>query len=186
MAGIALFVVACGQDNKTASDNKAEAEAQTKPNTQQNSELDQVLNAVRKKQAAGLGTGSLEINAAWTYIGFSHLDAVPGARLVAVDATLTGHTVDFDFNDIEIIDGSNQTSYGSDPHITLLTAEGKALPDSHEFTPAPGPVRILLIYGFPKTTQNFTLYYWGKNLLRKNHSIEASGWELPFPDNEKK
>ena len=111
---------------------------------------------------------------------------MPGARLIAVDATVTGHTADFDFDDIEVIDGANRTSYGSDPQITLLTPEGKALPDSHEFTSAPGPVRILLIYGFPKETEDFTLYYWGKNLLKENHNIEPSGWELPFPENKAK
>ena len=73
---------------------------------------------------------------------------------------------------------------GSDPHITLLTPEGKALPDIHQMPAAPGPVRVLLIYGFPLETQSFTLYYWGKNLLREKHSIEPSGWELPFPKTE--
>lgn len=187
MTCLALFLGACGQDKEVApTDKNSDAKGEAKQNTPQNSDLDQVLAAVRQKQAGGLGTGSLKVNKAWTYIGFSHLDAVSGARLVAVDATVTGHTPDFDFDDIEIIDGANRTSYGSDPQITLLTPEGKALPDSDPFTPAPGPVRVLLIYGFPKETQDFTLYYWGKNLLQKNHNIEASGWELPFPENQAK
>ena len=183
VAYITLFIVACNQDKKNTGD---EGKSQNQAGKQTNSELDQVLNAVRTKQAGGLGTGSIEIHKAWNYNGFSFLSAVPGARLIAVDATVTGHTADFDFDDIEVIDGANRTSYGSDPQITLLTPEGKALPDSHEFTSAPGPVRILLIYGFPKETEDFTLYYWGKNLLKENHNIEPSGWELPFPENKAK
>lgn len=144
-------------------------------------EYNQLINSMRKKQAAGLGSGTVKVNGAWEYKGYSYLDAVSGARLLAVDITITNHTPAFDFDDIEIIDGKHRTSYGSDPHITLLNADGKALPDIQQMPPAPGPVRVLLIYGFPKETQSFTLYYWGKNLLSENHSIEPTGWELPFP-----
>jgi len=146
-----------------------------------NPEYNQLIDSMRKKQAAGLGAGSVKVNSAWTYKGYSYLDAVPGARLVAVDITVSDHTSAFDFDDIEIIDGTHRTSYGSDPHITLLSPEGKALPEIQQMPAAPGPVRVLLIYGFPMETQSFTLYYWGKNLLRENHSIEPTGWELPYP-----
>lgn len=168
--------------------NNSSAETGTNANQNQAPEqsppLNQIINAMKREQAAGLGSGSVAVNNAWAYTGYSILDAVPGARLVAVDATVTGHTPAFDFDDIEIIDGRNKMSYGSDPHITVLTPEGK-IPGKNDAAPKVGdPLRVLLIYGFPKETENFTLYYWGKNLLFKNQNIAPSGWELPFPNKQ--
>ena len=174
-----IFIISCDQE-----DAKPPAKVTKKQATAQSPEHAQLIAAMRKKQAGGLGTGSVTVNKAWTYTGYSVLDAVQGARLVAVDTTVTGHTPAFDFDDIEIIDGANRISYGSDPHITLLSAEGKAQPGVRQMPAAPDPVRVLLIYGFPEKTRSFTLYYWGKNLLQENHGIESSGWELPFPKNE--
>jgi len=147
----------------------------------QNPPLNQIIDAMKRKQAAGLGSGSLTVNSASTYTGYSVLDAVPGARLVAVDDTVTGHTPAFDFDDIEIIDGRSKMSYGSDPHITVLTPAGKVLGATDPQPKLGDPLRVLLIYGFATETENFTLYYWGKNLLLKNQNIKPSGWELPFP-----
>ncbi|MCF6312957.1 MAG: hypothetical protein L3J39_10950 [Verrucomicrobiales bacterium] len=189
---LSLCLSACDQkkdespveiEKNTNAPQKVQA-ATPSPKATSNPPLNQVIDGLRKKQAAGLGSGSVKVNQAWTYNGYSVLDAVPGARLVAVDVTITGHTPAFDFDDIEIIDGSSKMSYGSDPHLTLLTPEGK-LPTPKDPPPTAGdPLRVLLIYGFPKKTRSFTLYYWGKNLLPKNHSIEPSGWELPFPKNK--
>jgi len=175
------LLISCDQKKEKT---QAPAQPVQKQNAPQDSQLNQALTAIRMKQAGGLGNGTVEVNSAWTYTGYSFLDAVSGARLVAVDVTITGHTSDFDFDDIEIIDGASRISYGSDPHITLLSPDGKARPDAHQWPPPPDPVRVMLIYGFPKETKSFTLYYWGKNLLRENHSVESSGWELPFPKTE--
>ncbi len=190
---LAIFSSSCDQKKKappvidqstTASQATHTAKSGQAQKAGQNPPLNQIIDAMKKKQAGGLGSGSVKVNKAWTYNGYSVLDAVPGARLVAVDATVTGHTPAFDFDDIEIIDGASRMSYGSDPHITVLTSQGKILTDNKQ-APKPGdPIRVLLIYGFPKKTQNFTLYYWGKNLLLKNQTIEANGWELPFPKNK--
>ncbi len=185
---VAIFSMACGQEEKqpeleTPPASKPSAETSTKGETQngQNPPLNQIIDAMKRKQAAGLGSGSVKVNSAWTYTGYSVLDAVPGARLVAVDVTVTGHTPDFDFDDIEIIDGESRMSYGGDPHIAILTPPGKLLTKQDPQPKLGDPLRVLLIYGFPKETKKFTLYYWGKNLLLENHSIEANGWELPFP-----
>ena len=186
MAFVILCTAACDKKDKgTPTSHKgSETQKTSQQDNSQNPEFNLLISTMRKKQAAGLGTGSVKVNSAWAYTGHSTLKAVAGARLVAVDTTVTGHTSAFDFDDIEIIDGANRVSYGSDPHIILLSPEGKALPNVRQLPTAPDPVRVLLIYGFPKETQNFTLYYWGKNLLAKKHSIESSGWELPFPKTE--
>lgn len=171
-----VFSAACNKE-------KIEAPVKTtqKQATEESPELNQLITAMKTKQANGLGTGSVKVNGAWVYTGYSFLDPVQGARLVAVDATVSGHTSAFDFDDIEIVGGATLISYGSDPHITLLSPEGKALPDIRQMPAAPDPVRVLLIYGFPVETESFTLYYWGKNLLLENHGIDPNGWELPFP-----
>lgn len=173
------FAIACKQE-KT----QAPVETTRKQAVGESPELNQLITAMKKKQAQGLGTGSVKVNGAWTYAGYSFLDPVQGARLVAVDATVSGHTPAFDFDDIEIVGGATLISYGSDPHITLLSPDGKALPDIRQMPAAPNPVRVLLIYGFPVETDSFTLYYWGKNLLLENHGIDPNGWELPFPKTE--
>lgn len=184
-----VFTFACKKEKpqaptKAAQEQAAQEQAAQKQASGESPELKHLINAMKTKQANGLGAGSVKVNGAWTYTGYSFLDPVQGARLVAVDVTVSGHTPAFDFDDIEIVGGPTLISYGSDPHITLLSPEGKALPDIRQMPAAPNPVRVLLIYGFPLETESFTLYYWGKNLLLKNHGIEPSGWELPFPKTE--
>ncbi len=180
---LALFLAGCNDPeagDPSSSGDSDPSDSSTLANGR-SPELNQLINAMKERQAKGLGTGSVKVNGAWTYTGYSFLDPVQGARLVAVDVTVSGHTPAFDFDDIEIVGGTTLISYGSDPHITLLSEEGKALPHINQLPPAPGPVRVLLIYGFPRETDSFTLYYWGRNLLLDKHTIQASGWELPFP-----
>lgn len=135
-----------------------------------------------QQQAQGLGTGYVTVNGAWTYTGYSHLTPVAQARLVAVDLTVSGHTPNFDPDDIEIVDGKTSISYGSDPHIAFLDTDGTLLPADAPVPAAPNPSRMLLIYGFPRETPTFKLFYWGKDLLGGNtFPVAEAGWELPPP-----
>jgi hypothetical protein len=107
------------------------------------------------------------------------------ARLVAVDVTISGHTVNFDIDDIEIVDGASLVSYGSDPHAEPLNADGKLLMPDDPFPAAPEENRWLLIYAYPKASPAFRLYYWGNELSGDDPVVIAeNGWELPYPPAE--
>lgn len=148
----------------------------------------QLLKARAQQQAEGLGGGGVKVNGAWAYRGYSYLspnpDAAIEARLVAVDITVNGHTPHFDLDDIEIVDGANLMSYGSDPHATPLTLEGKIMPEGRAPAAPPKANRWLLIYAYPKQSPAFHLYYWGKGLTNEAVVIQPSGMELPYPPQE--
>ncbi len=150
--------------------------------------LDQVMQARAKQQAEGLGSGSVRVNGAWHYTGYSHLAPDPAAaieaRLVAVDVTVSGHTPFFDIDDIEVVDGITMISYGSDPHAEFLTSDGTLPGEGQQPPTAPDAVRLLLIYGFPKNTASLHLYYWGKQLTVNPVEIGTSGLALPYPATE--
>lgn len=150
--------------------------------------LDKILQEKGRQQAEGLGSGKVTVNGAWNYKGYSYLSPDPNAaieaRLVAVDVTISGHTENFDIDDIEIVDGISLISYGSDPHPEFLTLDGKIMPADQFPVSPPGASRWLLIYAFPKATPTFHLYYWGKQLTPSPVSIGDSGLELPYPPKE--
>ncbi len=154
---------------------------------EKNQVVDHILQARARQQAAGLGKGSIKVNSAWNYTGYSYLspnpDAAIQARLVAVDLTASGHTVFFDFDDIEIVDGETSVSYGSDPHaVPLNLSDGKIMPPEKSPAAAPRASRWLMIYAFPKNTKQFHLYYWGQKLTFKPVDLASEGWELPYPE----
>lgn len=151
------------------------------PANPQRDAMARVLDNAAKAQAAGLGKGELTVNGAWDYTGYSTLSPLPDARLVAVDVTVTGHTPNFDFDDIEIVDAQRKVSYGSDPFLALLTPEGKFQADMSQMPIAPTATRLLLVYGFPKDQTRFNLVYWHKKLNREPVTIAEHGWEVPFP-----
>lgn len=150
--------------------------------------LDLMMNRLADRQSRGLGAGHVRVNGAWQYDGYSYLSPNPAseipARMVAVDLTVEGHTADFDPDDIEIVDGISKISYGSDPHLTFLKAPGEPVASPKEIPVAPNATRMLLIYAFPESSQKFTLYYWGKELLAEPLTFADSGWGLPFPEKE--
>lgn len=152
---------------------------------QQREVLDRILQAKARQQAEGLAGGSVRVNGAWNYTGYSYLSPNPEAaieaRLVAVDVTISGHNEHFDYDDIEIVDGASMMSYGSDPHLTPLTLDGDLLPVGEFLAPAPQPSRWLLIYAYPKASPSFHLYYWGRQLTPSPVPIAESGMELPYP-----
>ena len=147
--------------------------------------IDAILQAKARQQAEGLGKGRVRVNGAWPYSGYSYLAPDPNAaieaRLVAVDVTVSGHTEHFDFDDIEIVDGATFVSYGSDPHIEPLAADGSLLPEDAPIPGPPASSRWLLIYAFPKDSPRFHLFYWGKQLTPDPVGFSAGGLSLPPP-----
>lgn len=147
--------------------------------------IEGVIQVRAKQQAEGLGTGSVKVNGAWPYSGYSTLAPDPSvaieARLVALDVTVSGHTPYFDIDDIEIVDGESLVSYGSDPHAEPLGPDGALLPPGEVVGVAPDPSRWLLIYAFPKATLRFHLFYWGKCLTAEPVGFGTGGLSLPYP-----
>ncbi|MEM7698303.1 MAG: hypothetical protein AAF236_07870 [Verrucomicrobiota bacterium] len=163
----------------------AEGQRELLPGEQQ-AMMQKIMQQQAQAQAAGLGGGGVEINGAWAYSGYSYLapnpEAAIKARLVAVDVTISGHRPSFDLDDIEIIDGASQMSFGSDPHITLLDLDsGEPAPVGTALPVPPLASRWLLIYAFPEATPTFQLVYWGQVLNSEPHDFASGGLELPFP-----
>ena len=185
---LSCLLVACGGESEPA----APVEISTvKPPTPaptvaqaQSLIVGQMINQAAQAQAKGLDGGRLTVNDAWTYDGYSTLTTIENppfpVRFVAVDVTVEGQNANFDYDDIEIVDGADLTSFGSDPHVTFLDRDGKVLPLTARPPAPPSPVRALLIYGFPEDSKTFTLYYWGRKLVEARE-IAKSGWALPYP-----
>jgi len=166
----------------------AEATPGTLSPEEQKAVLDGVFEARARQQAEGLGEGSVKVNGAWNYKGYSTLAPDPAAaieaRLVAVDVTISGHTPYFDIDDIEIVDGITLVSYGSDPHAEILNPDGTLAAPDYLPSGAPAASRWILIYAFPKATPRFHLFYWGRQLTAAPVGIGESGLSLPFPATE--
>lgn len=195
VSGLMILLSSCGDNGEEVTTEEAPAAPAVVTETsdeqrnltpeEQELVVDGIMQARARQQAAGLGSGKVVVNGAWNYTGFSFLSPDPGAaieaRLVAVDVTISGHTPFFDLDDVEIVDGSSMVSYGSDPHVTPLTADGSILQESEALAEAPAASRWLFIYAFPKNTPAFHLYYWGKQLTSTPIEVAASGMELPYP-----
>jgi hypothetical protein len=178
----AIFTLsACGKSETIEVDDELNQALAPAPIDPQSAAVNDILQAEARKQAAGLGQGKVVVNGAWNYTGYSTLTPRPEARLVAVDITLIDYTEAFDYDDIEIVDAALGISYGSDPYISLLNAAGKPESDPAKFGRAPGPTRLLLIYGFPKDSKIFHLVYWGKRLNFDPIALADTGWEIPYP-----
>ncbi|MEM7602611.1 MAG: hypothetical protein AAF357_14495 [Verrucomicrobiota bacterium] len=195
LIGFALSLVSCeealdesreGAPSESESNHYATEQQPSAVSPEPSLTVDQVMRLRAQQQAAGLGGGGVKVNGAWNYRGFSYLSPDPNAaieaRLVAIDVTVSGHTANFDLDDIEIVDGASLMSYGSDPHATPLTLDGKLMVTGQQPEPLPKSSRWLLIYAFPKQSPAFHLYYWGKSLTLEALEFDENGLELPFPD----
>ena len=178
----AIFILsACGDSEPDAAAAGPQRVTPAAPINPQSAAVTDILKIKARKEAAGLGQGKVTVHGAWNYTGYSTLTPLPEARLVAVDITINNYTSDFEFNDIEIYDGALLMSYGSEPNIAVLDSSGKLESDPTKLAGAPGPTRLLLVYGFPKNSKIFNLVYWGKKLNFTPIQPADSGWEVPYP-----
>ncbi|MDF1861539.1 MAG: hypothetical protein P1U87_15080 [Verrucomicrobiales bacterium] len=195
LLALGLFAfVGCGEAEKEGGTGAAQEEVGIAANSgqltpeQQQEVLNGIMRAKAQEQAEGLGGGRVKVNGAWEYKGYSYLSPDPNAaievRLVAVDITVSGHTEFFDIDDIEIVDGASLMSYGSDPHATPLALDGGLLKEGDTILAPPKENRWLLIYGYPKKSPTYRLYYWGRELTPEALEFKESGIELPFPPAE--
>ena len=139
------------------------------------------LKAIAGQQAEGLKEAVVRVYGAYEYHGYSFIQPVPSARLVAVDVEFSCYNAGFDLDDVDIIDGRTDENYGSDPHIALLSSDGVVQEDDSKWPEAPGPIRVLLIYAMPRESVSVKLGYWGTTLTSSVVSLVKGGPSLKEP-----
>jgi hypothetical protein len=150
------------------------------PREQAGKTVNEAIDDVGRRQAEGLKTATVVVHGAYAYSkGYTYLEPIRGAKLVAVDVEFTGVSADFDLDDVDIIDGASGDNYGSDPEIAFLTPDGSFLTWNPATTPV--PLRTLLIYAVPDTVASIRLSYWGEQLTQVPVPLGVTGLALPPP-----
>ncbi len=144
-------------------------------------EMQATVQAAMDGQARGLDGAEVTVYRAYNYRGFSWIEPVKGAKLVAIDVGLAGYSEGIDLDDIDIIDGETDENYGSDPDIVFLTDEGEPFPDNQPSQSFGEPIRVLLIYAVRESTESIKLGYWGSEIVSEPVVLEEDGLALPAP-----
>ena len=107
-----------------------------------------------------------KVHRAYDYDGYTWKEATDATRLIAVDVELRNYSQGLDLDDVDILDGESNENYGSSPQIANLTLDGKLAADVNDpsWPDDLGPLRVLLIYAFPKESKTIKLGYWGHEL----------------------
>ncbi len=142
-------------------------------------EVQQTMQAIIQKQSQGLKGAKVSINRAYNYHGFTYMEPVDGAKLIAVDASFSNYAGGFDLDDVDIVDGTTNESYGSNPDIVFLTSEGVPYPNNEPTQEAGAPIRVVLIYAVRESTTAIKLGYWGTEILEVPYNLQDSGPEMP-------
>lgn len=116
-----------------------------------------------REQATAFEHGRAIIACAFWYAGNTNKEPKPGHRALAVDVVIEDTEAGFDLDDIEVVNGRSNESYGSFPHIRYLDAEGNVTGELA--TSANGRrASFRLIYMIPESTQSIKLRYWDKDM----------------------
>lgn len=144
-------------------------------------EIEKELEEISRKQSKGLSGATVIVHRAYEYHGYSWVKPVDVAKLIAVDVEFRNYNQGLDLDDVDIIDGATNENYGSYPHIAHLTPDGELAADEDDLSwPEDlGPLRILLIYAFPKEAKTIKLGYWGAQLTPEAIRIAGNGPSLP-------
>lgn len=136
-----------------------------------------------REQSQGLIDAKVTVHRAYEYSGYTWIEPIETAKLIAVDVEFRNYNEGLDLDDVDIIDGHSNDNYGSDPHIVNLTFDGKLATDIDDssWPENLGPLRVLLIYAFPKESKTIKLGYWGRDLTPQAIPISGNGPSLPTP-----
>ncbi|MCA9027403.1 MAG: hypothetical protein KDA86_19490 [Planctomycetaceae bacterium] len=147
-------------------------------------EVAKAMESVSREQSQGLNDAKVTVHRAYEYSGYTWLEPIEIAKLIAVDVEFRDYNQGLDLDDVDIIDGDSNENYGSDPHIASLTLDGTLSPDVDDssWPDDLGPLRVLLIYAFPKDSKTIKLGYWGQELTPKPIPISGDGPVLPKPN----
>ncbi len=145
-------------------------------------EVMQALEDVAREQSQGLADASITVHRAYDYAGPSWLEPIEGAKLIAVDVEFTGYADGFDLDDVDLIHGNTAETYGSDPDMGLLDAEGQMVANQNDddvWPRRPRPLRVLLVYAAPTSLKSLKLGYWGETITPEAVVLQGTGPSLP-------
>jgi hypothetical protein len=178
---VAAIFAGCSDHYASASDSALETIASD--NAYIPPEIAEALDGVSREQSQGLKVANVIVHRAYEYQGYSWIEPVDVAKLIAVDVEFRDYTRGLDLDDVDIIDGQSNENYGSDPHIVNLTLDGTLAADIYDssWPDDLGPLRVLLIYAFPKKSNTVKLGYWGQELTPQRIPLSGHGPSLPQP-----
>ncbi len=153
----------------------------------QSREVEDLLHSVMNPESEGLNNAETIVHRVYEYSGHTWVEPTEETKLIAVDVELRKYRLGLDLDDIEIIDGETNESYGSWPDIARLKPDGSLAnnPDEAMLPEGLGPIRVLLIYQFPKASNTIKLGYWGQVLTRNPIQIAGEGLQIPKPARQK-
>jgi hypothetical protein len=119
--------------------------------------------SIIREQAAAVELGRATILRAFWYSGKTLYEPKPGRKTLAIDVVIEDTEPGFDLDDIEVVDGRSNESYGSFPDIQYLDDQGNITAEL--VTSADGRrASFRLIYLVPESPRSIKLRYWGKDL----------------------
>ena len=179
-----LAVIAVGCSNQSTPTDQATPEVITSDGEPVPPEIAKALEGVSREQSQGLNVAKVSVHRAYKYNGYAWIEPIETAKLIAVDVEFRDYNRGLDLDDVDIIDGESNEKYGSDPQIAHLTLDGELASDVNDssWPDDLGPLRVLLIYAFPKESEAIKLGYWGQELTPKPIPIAGDGPSLPKPD----
>jgi hypothetical protein len=144
-------------------------------------EMQSTVQTMMDLQEQGLDGADIAVYKAYNYHGFSWMEPIEEAKLAAVDISFANYGDGIDPDDIEIVDGKSDETFGSGPDIVFLTDDGVPFPDNQPTQDFGEPIRVLLIYAVRDSTESIKLRYWGKEIVAEPLLLEEDGLALPEP-----
>lgn len=142
------------------------------------------LEEFTKQQTKALEEMIVSVKAAYNYKGFSYHEPNEAEKLIAVDVEFSNYSKDFDPDEVEIINGDTNEVYGIANTIAPLNEKGEVILEEHIMPEAPGPVRLLLVYAFPKGSNSLKLRYGGRVIPDKSVKLKEGGLVLKDPEKQ--
>ncbi len=180
VSSLCLLIAVClagGCGEQIGSDAKPEGAAQsTNPqNTAALAEVADLLPAeiaseieeVSKAQAKGLDEATTIVHRAFHVRSDEGVARDVQHARVGVDVEFIGPGEQFDIEDVDIVDGSTGTNYGSDPYIQLLKPDGRLEQNQAKWELPSKSLRVLLTYVVPVQTTSVQLEYWGHKITSR-------------------
>jgi hypothetical protein len=139
----------------------------------------QAMKQVVMDKSVALDNATTSVHRAHDHTGPTMIQPNASAKTIAVDVTFSGYTAHFKPRDVDIIDAKTTENFGSDAEIAFLDAAGHYLSRTGEGVDFSKPIRLLMVFAVPKSTDSIRLGYWGRELTKKPVWLESHGMALP-------
>ena len=186
---VVLLVVLVGCSGKPSADKPSAADESKLP-----ANVAEAVREVAARQSQALKGATTIVHRAFPFNQNGVYKPSADEQLLAVDVEFQKYSKGLDLDDVDLIDGETDESYGSNPEIKMLRPDGMLSPNSYDDQAPNKPLRVLLIYCVPKKVASVQLDYWGDRLteapipivdgkLEVDNSHVISGVEFwPYPD----